>query len=382
VKDFIQKCDVCQRNKSDLAVYPGLLHPLSIPDVVWSQISMDFIDGLPKSYGYEVILVVVDRLSKYGHFLPLKHPYTAQSVAKVFLDTVVRLHGLPDAITSDRDAVFLSSFWQELFTLQGVLLHTSSAYHPQSDGQTEVLNRCLETYLRCYCNEDASNWFSCLPMAEYWYNTCHHSAIQTTPYEALYGRPPPLHLPYLPGESASAEVDGTLVNRKFKLQLLKHHLRRAQLRMKQQADSHRSDRHFEVGDWVYFKVQPYKQATIAGHSFHKLAAKYYGPFQILKRVGPVAYTLLLPSSVKIHSTVHVSLLKKCYEIPAQISYPPVVDLANPHCPNPELVLQRRMVKKGNKAVAQLLVKWHGLPADAATWEFATTLKTRFPLFDP
>lgn len=106
VRGFIQKCDICQKNKSDLAAYPGLLQPLPIPDVVWSQISMDFIDGLPKSKGYEVILVVVDRLSKYGHFIPLKHPYTAQSVAQVFLDTIVRLHGLPDAITSDRDVFF------------------------------------------------------------------------------------------------------------------------------------------------------------------------------------------------------------------------------------------------------------------------------------
>jgi len=343
-----------------------LLQPLPIPEVVWSQISMDFIDGLPKSHRCEVILVVVDRLSKYGHFLPLKHPYTAQSVAHVFLDTIVKLHGLPDAITSDRDVVFLRSFWQELFTLQGVLLHTSTAYHPQSDGQTEVLNRCLETYLRCYCSDDASNWLACLPMAEYWYNTCFHSAIQTTPYEVLYGWPPPLHLPYLPGESASAEIDTTLVNRELKLQLLKHHLHRAQLRMKQHAKSHRSERHFVVGDWVYFKVHPYKQATISHHSYPKLAAKYYGPFQIIKKLGPVAYTLLLPSSVKIHPTVHVSLLKKCYEVPFHASYPPTVDLANPNCPTPESILQRRMVKKGNKVVAQLLVKWVGLPVDIAT----------------
>lgn len=150
VKTFVQRCDTCQKSKADLTAYPGLMQPLPIPEVVRSQISMDFVDGLPKSQGYEVILVVVDRLSKYGHFIPLKHPYTAQSVAKVFLDVIVRLYGLPDTITSDRDAVFLSSFWQELFSIQGVQLNMSTAYHPQSDGQTEVLNRCLETYLRCF----------------------------------------------------------------------------------------------------------------------------------------------------------------------------------------------------------------------------------------
>ncbi|KAH0702597.1 hypothetical protein KY285_016875 [Solanum tuberosum] len=265
----------------------------------------------------------------------------------VFLDIVVKLHGLPETITSDRNVIFLSSFWQGLFTIHGVQLNTSTAYHPQSDGQTEVLNMCLETYLRCYCHKDASNWVACLSMAEYWYNTSYHSAIQTTPYEALYGRPPLLHLPYLPRESSSAEVDSTLVSRELKLQLLKHHLSRAQLRMKQQVDSHRSDRNFNI----------------------------------LWRVGPVAYTLLLPSSVKIHPTVHVSLLKKCYEVPTHISYPPTIDLASPR-PEPELVLQRRIVKQGSKAVAQVLVKWRGFPTENATWEFATVLKTRFPLFDP
>lgn len=152
--------------------------------------------------------------------------------------------------------------------------------------------------------------------------------------------------------------------------------------MKHQADSHRIDRHFDVGDWVYFKVQPYKQATISNHSFHKLAAKYYGPLQIIKRVGPIAYTLLLPASVKIHPTVHVSLLKKCQEVPSQISHPPTIDWANPHCSDPEVVLQRRIVKKGSKVVVQLSVKWSGLLADATTWEVATVLKTRFPFFDP
>ncbi|KAM3251835.1 cysteine-rich receptor-like protein kinase 26 [Capsicum annuum] len=154
----------------------------------------------------------------------------------------------------------------------------------------------------------------------------------------------------------------------MKLDLLKHHLRRAQLRMKQQADLHRSDRVFEVGDWVYFKIHPYKQTTVSGHSFHKLASKYYGPFQILKKMGLVAYTLAFPDIIKIHPTVHVSLLKKCFALPTQISLPPVLDIAHPLFPNPESILQRRMVKKGGKAVAQVLVKWEGLLVDDASWE--------------
>ena len=156
-------------------------------------------------------------------------------------------------------------------------------------------------------------------MPEYWYNTCFHSAIQITPYEPLYGRPRPLKLPYLPGESTSAEVHDTWLHREMKLELLKHHLRRTQLRMKQQADSLSSDKVFEVGNWVYYMIHPYKKSTVSSHSFHKLAAKYYGPFQILRKVGLVAYTLCFPDSVKIHPTVHVSLLKRCFELPSHVS---------------------------------------------------------------
>lgn len=122
VRIFINQCDICQRHKYDVAASPGYLQPLPIPEGVWTDIYLDFIEGLPKSQGKDVILVVVDRLSKYAHFLSLQHPYTAQSVAKSFLDGVFKLHGMPVTMTSDRDPVFLSSSWQELFTLQGVHL--------------------------------------------------------------------------------------------------------------------------------------------------------------------------------------------------------------------------------------------------------------------
>ena len=167
VKEFVAKCRVCQANKPDLAAYPGLLQPLPIPTKVWTEISMDFIEGLPPSNGKTVILVVVDRLSKYSHFIALSHPFTAMQVAQTFMDNIYKLHGLPKVIVSDRDKVFLSLFWKELFKMLHISLHLSTAYHPQSDGQTEVVNRCLECYLRCMTSEKPKAWSKWLSLAEY-----------------------------------------------------------------------------------------------------------------------------------------------------------------------------------------------------------------------
>lgn len=146
---FVRLCQVCQQAKHTNTKPAGLLQPLPPPKRPWQDVTMDFIEGLPLSDHVDVILVVVDRLTKYAHFLPLKHPYSAQSVAKAYMDNIVKLHGVPLSITSDRDKVFTSIFWRELMKAVGTKLNYSIAYHPQMDGQSERVNQCLEQYLRC-----------------------------------------------------------------------------------------------------------------------------------------------------------------------------------------------------------------------------------------
>lgn len=162
---------------------------------------MDFVEGLPISYGKDNVLVVVDRLSKYAHFLSLKHPFTAQSVAKIFTKEIIKLHGVPITIVSDRDKIFLGLFWKELFKLQGTSLHYSTAYHPESDGQTEVVNKVFEAYLRCYINGKPKSWSKWLHWAEYYYNTNWHASTLCTPFKAVYGRDPPHLTKYTKGET-------------------------------------------------------------------------------------------------------------------------------------------------------------------------------------
>ncbi|GJY73683.1 ty3-gypsy retrotransposon protein [Tanacetum coccineum] len=262
VKQFIKECDTCQRQKPDLATYSSYIQPLPIPNKIWSSISMDFIEGLSSSQHKTVIMVVVDRLRKYAHFIALQHPFTASTIAQVFSDNVYKLYGLLEFIISDRDKVFLSHFWQSLFKVIKVQLKLFTAYHLQTDGQTEVVNKCLECYLRRMTSDKLKEWVQWLALVEFWYNTNFYTPIQTTPYEAVYGQNPPVHASYMPGKSAVEQVDRTLQAREQSLNFIKFHLIRAHDRMMNLANKHNTDRNFDVGMWVYFKLQPHRQVTI------------------------------------------------------------------------------------------------------------------------
>ena len=155
----------------------GLLQPLPIPQQIWEDIAMDFITCLPNSHGDTTIFVVVDRLFRQAHFGALPKSYTAARVADLFAQMVCKLHGLPRSITSDRDPIFLSNFWRELFTLSGTILQHSTTYHPQTDGQFEVVNQILRQYLRCFVFDHPRRWSKILHWAELCYNTSFHSSL-------------------------------------------------------------------------------------------------------------------------------------------------------------------------------------------------------------
>lgn len=253
----VKECIVCQKNKPEHIPYLGLLQPIPVLTKPLSDIVMDFIEGLPTSDYKNSILVVVDKFAKYAHFIAFSHLFIAQDVANAYFSQVHKLHGLPKTITSDSDTLFLSQFWSQLFKLLGTKLKHSTAYHPQPYGQIERINQCLETFLRCMTSDKPKHWAKWITMAEWWYNTTYHTAFQHTPFEVLYGYPPP-HLSILQvPASTNSDVKQYIQERKIAMQSIRARLLEAQQRMKFYVDKHRSERTFEVGDQAFLRLQPY-----------------------------------------------------------------------------------------------------------------------------
>jgi hypothetical protein len=189
IAKYVSGCDICQRVKASHLRTVGILQPLPIPSWKWEDISMDFIDGLPNtSQRHDSIWVIVDRLTKTAHFLPVHTTYNAKKYAEIYLDQNVRLHGVPKMIISDHGAQFIARFWKQLQYALGTKLIRSSAYHPQTDGQTEMVNQILEDMLRACVLQYDKNWDKCLSLAEFSYNNSYQTSLKMAPFEALYGR--------------------------------------------------------------------------------------------------------------------------------------------------------------------------------------------------
>lgn len=265
----------------------------------------------------------------------------------------------------------------------GTALRFSTSYHPQSDGQTERVNQCVEAYLHCMVFQEPKEWYKWLPTAEWWYNTSYHTSLQVTPYEAMYGvTPPHIGERAIPG-NVSEEARATVQQREDMLARLKENLAKAQTRIKKLVDRLRSERQFELGDMVYLKMQPYRQNAFGLRGSLKLRAKFYGPFRVLEKIGKVAYKLQLPEEANIHPVFHVSQLKKHVGRQA-IPLPnlPLVGADGTVKTEPLAVLARRVIPRQNEPVVQWLIHWENLTPEDATWEDATFIQATFPHFRP
>ena len=376
VQDFVRACATCQRFKTEHLQPAGLLMPLPVPTGVWTDIGLDFIEALPKVRGKSVILTVVDRFSKYCHFIPLAHPYSAESVAQAFFSDIVRLHGIPQSMVSDRDPVFTSTFWRELMRLLGPKLHMTTAFHPQSDGQTEAANRVIAMYLRCFTGDRPRDWLRWLPWAEYTYNTAYQSSLRDTPFKVVYGRDPPCIRSYEPGDTRVAAVARSMEERAEFLDDVRHRLEQAQATQKRYYDKSHRAVSFAVGDWVLLRLRHRPVASLSKAPRGKLQPRFFGPYKVTELINEVAVRLELPPNAKLHDVFHVGLLKKWVGTPPDAPPPLPAVHHGAVLPQPERAVRTRLAR----GVPQVLIRWTGEPAASATWEDVATFTAKYPAF--
>ena len=274
---------LCQRNKPLGGKTRGLLQPLPVPTDRWEEVSMDFTSGLPKTKdGHDSAFVVVDRLSKWAYFIPTVTSVDAEEVARLFHDVVFSRHGMPKRIVSDRDSKFTSHFWEALVLAMGTTLGMSSSYHPQTDGQTERVNRVLKEALRAYADALQTNWDRLLPSLQFAYNTAVHSSTGETPFFLNYGRHPIVPASLLAAPLARTEVQRVPATADFLQELrtsmgkAKEALERSRERYKRVADTHRQEQKYSVGDRVLLSTA---NLTLPRNLSRKLARLYDGPFR-------------------------------------------------------------------------------------------------------
>ncbi|XP_017255857.2 transposon Ty3-I Gag-Pol polyprotein isoform X1 [Daucus carota subsp. sativus] len=308
VTRHVERCHTCQRSKGG-STNAGLYTPLPTPSFPWNDVSMDFVVGLPRTQKRtDSVMVVVDRYSKMAHFVPCRKAMDASHVAELYFKEIFRLHGVPRSITSDRDTKFMGHFWRTLWKKIGTELRFSTAYHPETDGQTEVVNRSLGNLLRCFAGDKPKQWDLVLPFAEFAYNNSKNRTTQLSPFEVVGGLSPNTVLDLAPipnPKKASAKAEEMVERIKEIHEQVRDHIEASNLKYKAAADIHRRKVIFKEGDNVWAVLT--KDRFLPGEN-HKLHDRKVGPCKILKRVNDNAYQLKLPSHIKSSDVFNVKHL--------------------------------------------------------------------------
>lgn len=380
IKEYVTTCHLCQRNKPSQQLPIGLLKPLEIPSGAWETITMDFITQLPRTKsGYDSIAVVVDKLSKMTHLIPTTTTVTAPKFAVQFVKEIVRLHGVPKHIISDRDSKFTSHFWRQLMKCLGVELRLSTSFHPQTDGQTERANRTIETILRNFVNQRNNNWDEFLATAEIAINNAKQASTQFSPFYLNYGYH--MKLPFLNHNQSHAIESSTVpaADEMFKsirqsTEQAIENLKKAQETQSLYANKKRRDEQFKVGEKVYLSTE--NLPIVSGVS--KLNPKYIGPFEVIKIINSVAVRLQLPPTMNIVNSFHVSRLKK---VNTSQLFPdrstitrsePIIVNGNDSSLN-EWEVESIVGKRVNHRRVEYLVKWKNCGIEENSWEPVSNL---------
>jgi hypothetical protein len=373
VESYVQSCLSCQRNKSMTLAPAGLLQPIEKPAIPWQQIGMDFITGLPTTEdGFNSILVFVDHATKMVHFVPTTDTCDAPKFAEHFVNHVFKYHGLPATIISDRGSVFVSKYWRAVCDLLGTNHALSTAYHPQTGGQHERVNRVLEEMLRHYVSVNHLDWPKHLALTEFAINNAKSRSTGMTPFEANQGWHPRTPLgEEVHRQQLSDQVPAALAfvqNWQERLGVAKRAMQSAQDRQKALADQQRRDLTFHLGDEVMLST---KNITLQkGTGVKKLMPQWLGPFRVERVVSPLAYRLELPPSMKMHPVFHVSLLKP-YHPSGRVQPPPpplLLTSEDGEIFHVEAILDHRRKKHRGRYRNEYLVSWKGYGPEHNLWE--------------
>jgi hypothetical protein len=392
VEEYVTTCDVCQRNKPSQRLTPGLLMPIASPPRAGHTWTMDLITQLPKSRsGNDAIVVWVCKFSKLRHYAACKTAIGAPALARLFLNTVVRQHGMPERIISDRDPRFTAHFWRAFWTSLGSTLDMGAAYHPESDGQTENANKTLEIMLRSVVDFAQSDWDEHLAAAELAFNNSKNETTGFTPFYMVYGREArmPIDVALAPLTKAADNPTAVEATTRWReaLQQAADNTAQQQRRQKKYADKSRRELRFAVGDRVLLSTEHLKLIGERKRA-RKLAERYIGPYRVKRVINANAYELELPASLKIHPVINISHLKEYRDgvqafpdRPVRLTRPEPEALDDNGAPEwlVDRLLDHRKIKRGARSIDQYLVEWKGYPISEATWEPIENLTGSFDL---